>query len=90
MKNLRLILRINKRRILVVERGWFMNIRYAIYDNKGILEVWFSDKQRALEWWAKNKHRETYYERRDKELAELRAKMNDQMDLDDCEELPFN
>lgn len=79
----------NKRRKLVEEIGHYMNRQYSVYDNKGVLEVWFSSKQHALEWWSENQDRETYSERLNRERAERRALIDASPDLDEYEELPF-
>lgn len=52
----------NDRRTMVEEYGPYMNLRIAIYDNTGTLEVWFSNLDKAKEWWAKNWDRPTYRE----------------------------
>ncbi len=57
----------NKRRILKEEYGPYMNRRYTVYDNTGALEVWFSDRTKALEWWSNNCDRPTHREQRDNE-----------------------
>ena len=60
----------NRKRKLVEEYGPYMNKVWSVYDNNGVLEVCFSDKQKALEWWEKNKDRETCAERRQREKLE--------------------
>ena len=73
----------NKRRRLVEDYGPYMNKRYAIYDNTGTLEVWFSDEERAKEWWSKNSERPTFSEQRRENTKGLTA------DLVIIDELPF-
>lgn len=78
----------NKKRKLVEEYGPYMNKRWTVYDNKGTMEVWFSDKQKALEWWETNKDRETYSEKREKQRKEDAKRYAELPDLDTTE-LPF-
>ncbi len=74
----------NKKRKLVQDIGPYMNVRYVIYDNMGILEVWFSDKSKALEWWKQNRNRETWAEKRERYRKGLEANL---IIIDDI--LPF-
>ncbi len=76
----------NKKRKLVEEYGPYMNKRWAIYDNLDILEVWFSDKQKALSHWKKYRNAETWAEKRERYRQELIANIEKHPDLD---ELPF-
>lgn len=76
----------NKKRKLVEEYGPYMNKRWAIYDNQDILEVWFSDKQKALSHWEKYRNAETWAEKRERYRQELIANIEKHPDLD---ELPF-
>ena len=76
----------NNRRKLVQEIGPYMNLRWVIYDNKDIMEVWFSDRQRALDYWEEIKDRETYSE------ALNRERMNRKLlvgIMSDTDELPW-
>ena len=82
----------NERRALVEDIGPWMNIRYAIYEKNpeqqcDVLEVWFSDKQKALDHWERVKDLETYRERRERERLELIERMKDAPDI--YEDLPF-
>lgn len=76
----------NKRRRLVEEYGPYMNKRYAIYDTDDILEVWFSDKDKALSHWERIKDAETWAEKRERWRNEMSALIDRCPDLD---ELPF-
>ena len=76
----------NKKRKLVEEYGQYMNKRWAIYDDQDILEVWFSDKQKALSHWKKYRNAETWAEKRERYRQELIANIEKHPDLD---ELPF-
>lgn len=79
----------NSRRRLVKDYGPYMNLRYAVYDRDDTLEVWFSDLERAKDWWAENCERPTYQEERDAQRAEMAALIGSLPDIDEYEELPF-
>lgn len=78
----------NKRRMLKEEYGPYMNKRWAIYDNTGTLEVWFSDRAKALEWWSNNCDRPTYREQRDEERRNRLLGLTSDIVVED-DELPF-
>ncbi len=77
----------NRKRKLVEEYGPHMNKRWSVYDNKGVLEAWFLDKQKALNWWEENKDRETYEEYRQREKLEDAKKWSELPEIE--EDLPF-
>ena len=77
----------NRKRKLVKGFGPSLGTRWIVYDNKGIMEVWFPDKQTALDWWEKNKDRETYAERRQREKLEDAKKWSELPEIE--EDLPF-
>lgn len=81
------IIKQNKRRQLVEEYGPYMNKRYAIYGSMGIMEVWFSDKQKALSHWEKYKNAETWAEKRERYKQELLATI--ERGGPELDELPF-
>ena len=71
------------------EYGPYMNKRWAVYDNTGTMEVWFSDRVRALEWWSNNCDRETWAEQRERQRRERAILMAALPDIEEFEELPF-
>lgn len=81
------IIKQNKKRQLVEEYGPYMNKRYAIYDTMGVMEVWFSDKQKALSHWEKYKNAETWAEKRERYKQELLATI--ERGGPELDELPF-
>lgn len=82
-----MIIEQNKRRTMLTEYGPYMNLRYAVRDNTGMLEIWFSDETRAKEWWEKNKNRPTLREIRDGQRQALHRLLDNVPDLE--EDLPF-
>lgn len=86
------VIKENSKRILVQEIGPYFNMRYVIYE-KGpttptdVMEVWFSDKDKAIEHWGRVKDKETFREKMERERKELAKRLEHIPYIE--EELPF-